>query len=344
VPLPTDRPTPPAPPGAATRPASWDDLDAVASVHAACARARRGRPRLRPGDVRARWLGLDSLDDVTILHDPADPRRVLAVTELTVDVDPDRAEVEVNVEGQVHPDHVGRGLATWLLDRADERARAEVAANGATAACLTTTVVDGDDRARAYFTDRGFVPVRHLLQLRLDLYAAPPAPSWPRGVRVRSFVPGRDEAAVWRTHQAAFADVATSWPMDLDDLVADRLRPPGGLDPELVLLAHAEGVDDPIGVAICLPRSPGAPEEGWVRDLGVVPAWRRRGVAMALLRESFARFRARGLTGVALDVDDVTVDGAVQLYRRAGMRIVHRTDVVQRPVPLDARPPQAGEG
>jgi ribosomal protein S18 acetylase RimI-like enzyme len=56
---------------------------------------------------------------------------------------------------------------------------------------------------------------------------------------------------------------------------------------------------------------------------------------MALLRTAFAAFRDRGLTGVALEVDDVTVDGAVELYRRAGMRIVHRTDILERTLRLD---------
>jgi ribosomal protein S18 acetylase RimI-like enzyme len=56
---------------------------------------------------------------------------------------------------------------------------------------------------------------------------------------------------------------------------------------------------------------------------------------MALLRAAFAAFRERGLTGVALEVDDVSMDGAVGLYRRAGMRIVRRTDVLEQLIVAD---------
>jgi ribosomal protein S18 acetylase RimI-like enzyme len=70
-----------------------------------------------------------------------------------------------------------------------------------------------------------------------------------------------------------------------------------------------------------------------------VPAWRGRGIGMALLRAAFAAFRTRGLTGVALEVDDVSMDGAVALYRRAGMRIVRRTDVLEQL--LLVAPPEA---
>lgn len=333
-------PLPPLPPGVRARPATWDDLDAVLDLEAACSRDRTGRVTVRRGDLAARWLGLDRIEDVLLLE--AGPEAsadtvLVASAELQVDVDPFDGEVRSHVEARVHPQHTGRGLGSLLLEHAADRASLAARAAGAAAATLTTSLVDGDDRARAFAARRGFAPIRHLLTLRLDLHAAPPAPVWPPGVQVRRLRPGRDEEAAWRTHQRAFADVETSLPLGFEDWVADRLREGPGFDPDLVLLVDADDEPDPVAVAVCRSRTDSSPEDGWVRDLGVVPAWRRRGVAMALLRETFAALRVRGSTGVALEVDDVTIGGAVALYRRAGMRIVQRTDVVERTVP--AAPP-----
>jgi mycothiol synthase len=60
--------------------------------------------------------------------------------------------------------------------------------------------------------------------------------------------------------------------------------------------------------------------------LGVRPAWRRRGLGEALLREAFHAMYGRGFTRIGLGVDAENVSGAVRLYERAGMRQVRRSD------------------
>ena len=253
----------------------------------------------------------------------------------------------VHLEGQVHPSATGQGLASWVLELAEVVGSRALSDAGSAAddpasssddhstevVRIRTALLDGDDAARRWFTTRGFRPVRHLLELRLDLHAPPPASRWPPGIHARTFVPGADDEVLWRTHQAAFADVPTHLPIDRSDYLADRA--PAG-DPGLVLLAEhrtAAVGTEVVGIAVCRAGTEVAAEDGWVRDLGVLPAWRRHGIAMALLRTAFAAFRARGLTGVALEVDDVTLEGAVALYRRAGMRVTRRTDVLERVSP-----------
>ena len=363
-------------PGAVTRAPTTDDLEMVVGLFAAAAAARGGSsPGLRREDLRIRWLMLDDLDDAVLVLDASDQDHLLAYGSAPVDVEtlPETGTLEavVHLEGEVHPDHRGRGLANFLLDRAVAAGVAALAdaANGPApidapaAAALAdadrpphpplrtdgpstarvrvrTALVDGTAAEREWFAARGFTAVRHLLELRLDLHAPPPGPRWPAGVTVRTFRPGEDEEVLWRAHQAAFADVPTHLPIDRDDFLTDRAPAD---DPGLVLLAeHAKPEPEVIAVAVCRAGTEVAAEEGWVRDLGVLPAWRRRGVAMALLRAAFARFRERGLTGVALEVDDVTLDGAVALYRRAGMRVTHRTDVLERSHVVELSPsPQA---
>jgi mycothiol synthase len=362
----------PPPDGFTLRYATWDDLNDVAGLFAASSIARVGTVTVRSGDLRVRWVELGGPGDVLLVERPDAFPPLVAALEFQADVDPWTDELDLHVEGRVHPAWEGHGLATFLLDHAEERARAAATVAGRDTVVLRTTVVDGDPRARGFFSGRGFVPVRHLLELRLDLHAAPPRPVWPEGVTCRPFVPGQDEERAWRAHQAAFADSPEHLPISLDDWVEDRIRRDPSFDPSLVLLAeaapgggptdddagtdhtagtdHGAGTGAPtiVGLAVCRAGAEGAPEDGWIRDLGVVPAWRDRGVGMALLRAAFAAFRTRGLTGVALEVDDVSMDGAVALYRRAGMRIVRRTDVLEQlivaPPPGDEPDGDADEG
>jgi mycothiol synthase len=317
----------PPPPGFTIRRPTADDIPKVAALFAACSLDRIGMVTIREGDLRARWHDVGDYEDILLVEHPdADPPLV-AYAEFHADIDPFTGELDLHVEGRVHPDWTGHGLATFTHGRAEDRARSAAAEFKRDHAVLRTAVVDGDDRARSFFDNRGYVPVRHLLELRLDLHADPPSPSWPDGVTCRTFRPGEDEERLWQAHQGAFADVPTSYPMTLEDFLHDRIERVPDFDPSLILLAEHD--DEVVGLAICRAGTQTAKEDGWVRDLGVVPDWRRRGVGMSLLRAAFHAFRERGLTGVGLEVDDVTVEGAVSLYRRAGMRIVRRTDVLE---------------
>ena len=318
----------PPPPGVRLVRATWDDLARITELYRTCELDRVDEATVRPEDIRYRWLEHGGPGDDTLLVENPDGTLV-AYAEFHEDTDPWSDALDLYVEGRVHPDHQGRGLATFLLQRAEDRARRAVARTGDPDAVLRTTVVDGDGEALAFHQRRGFVPVRHFLRMRLDLHTPPPAPDWPTGVSGR-VVTAAEVPAVWAAHQRAFADLPTSWPEDLADWREQRVERDPAFDPSLWFVAEHD--DEIVGVCLCRAGTPEAAEVGDVRDLGVVPAWRRRGVAMALLRTALAAFRARGLTGAALEVDDVTLDGAVRLYRAAGMQVSRRTDVLELPL------------
>ena len=69
------------------------------------------------------------------------------------------------------------------------------------------------------------------------------------------------------------------------------------------------------------------PGLAWVRILGVLPKFRQRGLAQALLRHTFAEYAGRGLERVGLGVDAENPTGAVRVYERAGMH-VSRTNLI----------------
>jgi mycothiol synthase len=313
------------------RPPLRTDLAAIDALLQAAARARGRPPALRREDLELRWLQLTDPREAVVVLAGDD---VAAYASASRDLDPADGSATVHLDLQVHPSWSRQGLGGWLLDRATEVGRRH--ATTPAAVRIRTAVTDGTEQERAWFAARGFAPRRHLLDLHLDLHAPPPAPRWPARVQLRTFRPGADDHVLWQVHQRAFAEVATHLPLDLDDLLRDR---DPAADPDLVLLAEhldASTGTEVVGIAIGRAGTEVAASDGWVRDLAVVPSWRRRGIAMALLRESFARFRARGLTGAALEVDDVTLVGALALYRRAGMRVTRRTDVLERRSPARA--------
>ncbi len=62
--------------------------------------------------------------------------------------------------------------------------------------------------------------------------------------------------------------------------------------------------------------------KGWVSPLSVRSPWRRRGIGLALLHQTFSEFYRRGTPKVALYVDSQNLSGATRLYERAGMHVV----------------------
>ena len=72
-----------------------------------------------------------------------------------------------------------------------------------------------------------------------------------------------------------------------------------------------------MGVSILLPTE----DVVWVAELGVLKPWRRHGIAMALLRHSFAFIGSQGYRHVRLGVDAENTTGATRLYERAGMTV-----------------------
>jgi ribosomal protein S18 acetylase RimI-like enzyme len=77
-------------------------------------------------------------------------------------------------------------------------------------------------------------------------------------------------------------------------------------------------------------ESPIAPNIAWVSSLGVRPAYRRRGVASALLGMAFAALQARGASGIGLGVDASNMTNAVTIYQRAGMTVAQQRDVYEK--------------
>ena len=87
-------------------------------------------------------------------------------------------------------------------------------------------------------------------------------------------------------HQEAFEDTWEPIRWSYEEW-AHAYVEPSSFDPDLWLLAWSG--EDPCGVAICHVHATD-PTLGWIAVLGVRRAWRRRGIARALLAHAFAGF------------------------------------------------------
>lgn len=320
------------------------DLPRIAALYSrAAVRSRHGttgRGALRDeDDLRRTWDA--RRDDALIVESGGADREVVGYLEFHEDRDPWTATLDLYAEGRVDPRADARLVGEFLLGRAHDRAvvaaRRAHAADPEVVARLRTTVVDPDAATLRWFTERGLTEERHLLRLRIDVGDRSPPPRWPHGVRSRS-ADEVDDVAVHAALVASFDDHHLGATDDVDDWRAVRVRTGRVVQSQSLVAvtqpATGDGTDDRDGgeevVGVALGRLAGDadPGLGIITDLGVRPAWRGRGIATALLRAAFRRFAALGAVRVALEVDDVTLDGALRLYERAGMEVVHHVIVL----------------
>lgn len=147
------------------------------------------------------------------------------------------------------------------------------------------------------------------LRLRRHFDDAPlPLPDWPPGIVLIPFDPAAHAAPAHALLAASYEQGGGSV-----DGFADwwkALRDDSEYDPTLCFVL-VDGAGTLVAFAQCW-------TSGWVKDIAVAPAFRRRGVARALMLAIFAEFQRRGLSSVGLGVH-VDNDRALRLYRALGM-------------------------
>ncbi|MFD3487642.1 mycothiol synthase [Streptomyces sp. NPDC058665] len=213
----------------------------------------------------------------------------------------------------VHPAHRGRGhgraLGAALLAASGKRLR--VWAHG------------GKSAARHLAQVLGLSMFRELRQLRRPLEPLNiPEPVLPDGVTVRTFVPGRDDAAWLAVNAAAFAHHPEQGGLTQRDL-DDRMAEPW-FDPEGFFLAERDGRL----VGFHWTKVHAAEQLGEVYVVGISPDAQGGGLGKALTAIGLRHLAARGLPTAMLYVDaDNTA--AVTVYERLGFA-THEVDLMYR--------------
>ena len=211
---------------------------------------------------------------------------------------------------------VGAALLSWLEPRAREIA-GELSLNQNAILTVTSWAQDGD--AAALLARAGLSPLRHFLQMRIDLGRGLPEPVWPDGLEPHSFSSGPDDAELFAAFREAFADHWGNTEVDEAQWWSEnRDAPNAGFDPALwVVVREGRTIG---GFSICREREDDGETIGWISLVGVQPPWRGRGLGEALLVHSLHAFHRRGNRRAALNVDVDNTTGALRLYTKVGMK------------------------
>ncbi|MBA3825346.1 MAG: GNAT family N-acetyltransferase [Ktedonobacterales bacterium] len=265
-----------------------------------------------PEEVQRWWVR----EETTLVRDAAG--HLIAYYSLSAD-DPTHYYSEVFV----HPDQRGQGLEGAILDRLEARARERLADSPVTAQWLLESGIGRHSVVmRAALAEHSYGYIRTFWRMRIDLTAPPPTPEWPQGIILRTYQPGTDDRAVYDAVETAFADHWNWHATPFEEWIERTQRP--NFDPALWLLAMD-------GTAIA-GAALGTKEltKGWINKVAVPRAYRKRGIAKALLYQAFGAFWQRDVRRVELGVDAESLTGAQRLYEQVGMHPVMEYDLFQK--------------
>ena len=300
------------------------DFDAALAVLQACDRAVYDGTDWTADELREQWAEIPLATDSWVAESEG---RLVGLMHLC-----ERSGDTFIGDGYVHPDARGRGIGRALVHAVEARVRERLDDEPATGrAALHLAHLAGDDTAAELLACEGFRHVRSFFRMVIDLVHEPPEPTWPAGLEIRPLDVERDGRAIHATDIAAFSQEWGYHVRPYDEWF-ERVFVTPRLDLSLPVVAWAG--DEVAGFSLCYPKRMG--DWGWISVLGVAPAWRRKGLGLALLQESFRRIRATGETVAALGVDSENPTGATRLYERAGMRVLWQADVWEKELGPDA--------
>jgi mycothiol synthase len=301
------------PPGYRLRPPKVDEASDIDRLTAACDAALGAPPSLSVDLIREFW---------------ARPRFVLETDAWVVERERnfvgyaevwDMEPTRLSAFAAVHPEHTGRGIGSVLAALIEGRA-AEKASGGAR---LFSAALTQDEAAAQLLAGRGYQWARRFWHMEVELGRGLEPPTPPSGIQLRRLDPESDLPAAHRILEEAFEDHWDYSPTPYEEFFERNVHR-DRFDPSLWIVAVDTG--EPVGVLYGSAHA----DRGWVDELGVLRSQRGRGIATAMLRESFAEFERRGLQRVRLNVDSDNLTGAVSLYERVGMRVVTSYDLWAR--------------
>jgi ribosomal protein S18 acetylase RimI-like enzyme len=205
----------------------------------------------------------------------------------------------------------------------EQRVRVTAAGAGISGPSLMLASASVNHAKREFLAARGYRQVRSYFRMERPLSGALPLPEWPAGVEIRPVLRHLDDADLHETLQEAFADHYRFMPEPLDEW-SQRNIERADFVPELSFVARAGGQ----AVAAVVNYLTG--DQAWIGIVGVRPAWRRRGLASALMLQSFHVFRQRGIETVGLGVDSENAHGAMRVYEQLGMTVAQQHDLFQK--------------
>lgn len=216
--------------------------------------------------------------------------------------------------GWLLPKWRGKGIGRTMLHLAEVRLLQAATANSTsgTAVVLETNASSADRESLALLRNEGYQQDWQISDMALDIPAAFRETALHSDLTIWPIVPEQ--------HYAIFRASADAWQglrfasEDYQVYLNDTVHMPG-FDP--VLCPVAWFGDEVVGLVLCRLHK----GEGFILDVAVRKAWRRRGIARALLSRCISRLCTRGISHARLYVDAEN-DEALRLYKSIGFKVV----------------------
>lgn len=236
--------------------------------------------------------------------------------------------VRPGLHWSVHPQFRDQKLEDRLLSWSHEKARAIIDRCPPDARIsLRSGAPDEDTFAIATLESAGFVKNRSFYDMEIELATRPNPPPFPPGINPRPYDHERDLPLLVEVVRDAFSDhfgyIEEPFERDLE-VFRHWLDKDPYFDPSLVIFPVDEATGQVVACLLGLTQDFRDPSAGYVDTVGVRKAYRRRGLATAMLLHSFAMFWDRGKRKAHLEVDGESLTNAVALYERVGMRVYRR--------------------
>jgi mycothiol synthase len=241
--------------------------------------------------------------------------------------------VSLETQGAVRPADRRRGIGTALLRRAQEHQAGRTRdVEPDVPRQFTAWVGDSQLGALALFQREGYEAVRfgyEMIKRGLDDLVDVPVPD---GIEFRRARPDEVPDVLWAEYEA-FRD----HPGHREWTDADVAAVPGQPDFDPSIWVVAWDGDQIAGVVENWIHAGENARFGfaraWMHRVSVRRPWRKRGVARALLAESFRVLRERGIRDACLGVDANNPSGALALYESVGFEQLHSARMFVRDAP-----------
>jgi mycothiol synthase len=295
------------------RPFNESDITALAQL-LSDSQAWPPGPPPAPEDILLRWQrrNVHPDFDVNVLPGPAGQLLAFNQTALLKD-----GTSRLAFEIAVLPSFRGRGIGAALYKLIEVRARnAGVSHLTAPIYCPEGATPEQSER---FLTRRGFRADHSYWQMSLDNISAEASPVWPRGIACRVFSDPTRDVVIWADLIVrAFTEPATAAG------VRTQLEEPG-VSSDGYFFAVDAATGQEIGTSRGRIDIRGGKQIGYIGTVGVLPEYRGRGIAEALIRQTLGYLASRGMNTATLFVEDRNT-AARHLYDKLGWKRVYRTD------------------
>jgi ribosomal protein S18 acetylase RimI-like enzyme len=224
-------------------------------------------------------------------------------------VDPS-GKLGITTGGKVHPDFRRQGLGTRLLEWAECRAGELLQHVNPNQMVITNEALS--EGAQRLYLARGYTLVMEEEMRVGDLTRPFPGGGFPEGINLASWSPDM-AIQFYQAYYHSFQDRPGFPSPSADDWINGN-NEFDGFRPTLSVLARY--LEEPVGFLTADVYS----GLGWISQIGVVPAWRRKGLAKALIIEALRRFSDEGFKQVALHVN-INNPSAINLYAQLGFTV-----------------------